>query len=139
MNLAEPSKELAKNLLRKVDFESRLTAVKMTAMAGNKREPIYGFNELVDFLEEGNIKEFDPSDTKKQQKNFGQYLAFVDPGELHSWMEERGDQELSNRIKLETKRNSNYKAKMESILPLLRERLDQSKRVLKGEGGYEQS
>ncbi|PTD94757.1 hypothetical protein C9439_00840 [archaeon SCG-AAA382B04] len=130
MSLSKPSQELAEKLLQKVNFEDRLIGTKMTPTAGNKREPIFSFKELVDFLEGINVDELEFSGKAKNQKSFNQYLLYIDPSKIKNWVKNRGDEELSREISAEIKKNESYGAKLESIVPLLRKRLEQCKGVI---------
>lgn len=124
MQLQQPSPELARQILSDVPYEDRLTAYKMRHGPGPQRRRLYSLEETSEFLS------IDDGDTLQQLGGKGS-VTDIDFVELQDWVAEViGDQELAAAIHNEIVDADCYREKLQRIQPLLKLRVEQSKKVV---------
>jgi len=129
IQLSKPSKELAIRILTRVSFQERLIGYKMMATTGNLEESIYSFKDAIDLLW------FDVGELGVRTSGS---IGYIDPVKLERWVGETlGDKELADAIGKKVKEYSNYREQVESIKPLMKQRLRQCQEIARGKQGLE--
>lgn len=123
LNLKKPSKEQAKNDLREVEYDDRISGIKMHSMAGNQRHPLNSLEEVYKFIDIGN-----PSELLKPG---GSTINYIAPKILTKWIKEViGDEELADKISENLSEKSNFKEKSKVIQETIGKRLYQCQQTL---------
>ncbi|UWG51581.1 hypothetical protein AArcCO_2287 [Halalkaliarchaeum sp. AArc-CO] len=121
--LPPPGEELAKRLMRKVDFEDRFVGIDMHGHKGNTKERLYSLESISTFV---------GVDDKESLQIHGSSasIRYVDFEELAEWLESvHGDQELADAIRREIAIHDNFKDEAQAVQPLLERRLEQATEV----------
>jgi len=122
IKLLQPSKELAKRLLTRVGFNERLKGYKMSPMQGNMEESIYSFKDAINLLHV-DIGDFNVRTTGS--------IGYIDPVRLERWVGETlGDKELAEVISKKAKEGNSYKERVETIRPMMEQRLKQCREII---------
>lgn len=121
IKLSQPSKQLATRLLRELDFEERLTGIRVIPMAGDKNVSIYSFRDLIEFLH---------VDLSYGYAKTSGSIGYMDLTKLIKSIEEVfGDKELAVAIREKVEKDNSYAERVWSIQVLLKERFKQCEEV----------
>lgn len=124
----EPSIELVRNALRDVAYEDRLVISRMSAGQGNMAVNVYGFAELVSEIFGTRWDQLEAEATRAN-------LMWVDPARLSAWVKDViGDEELADALSTALDGADHYRAQIEAMFPLFKERAAQYQAVLSADG-----
>lgn len=121
--LSEPTPELAARLMGEVEFEQRLTGLKMAAMGGSNPTPLHSLAEVAGFIHIG--------DYETAMRDNHATVGYIDPSALARWVSEvLEDGELATAILEREAAGENYGAVAMPIKELLLDRIGQCREVL---------
>jgi len=119
-----PSLEFVQHAIRELGFEERFTVTKMSGGIGNTRVEVYSFPQLVNVLFGTKWDRLAPEGSKAT-------LAWVDTDSLCRWLHDVvGDTELADAVRASLEGADYFKAQVDAMLPLFRERVAQYRTVL---------
>jgi hypothetical protein len=122
--LTPPSEELVRHATREVEYAERLTLHEMSAGVGNSIKHIYNFPALVNTL-------FGMSWHRLSEEGTRASIVWVDAEKLASWIRDvLGDVEFGNAVAESLVGADHYKAQIDAMLPVFRERVHQYEAVL---------
>lgn len=120
-----PSEELVLHATRELEYAERLTVHKMTSGVGNTTTDVYAFPQLV------NILFATPWGNLLKDGSKGE-LIWIDPPRLVAWIADvLGDREFADALSAALEGPDHYKAQMDAMTPLFRERVAQYQDVLR--------
>lgn len=121
--LSDPTPEMAARLLAEVDFDQRITGVKMAAMGGANPMPLYSLPAVANFIH------VDRSESLMDDRNAT--VGYVDPAALARWVAGVfGDTELADAITAEAAAGEFYGSVALPIKALLDDRIAQCRAIL---------
>jgi hypothetical protein len=123
IELTQPSRAMAKSMLRELGWDERLTGHKMSPIIGNMPEDLYDFATAADFLHLG---------SGEQMKIRGNrtHIGYVDPTALKAWLiTQFGDTELAGAIEEVQAQGLNPWMVLVPIRALMQQRLTQVRAV----------
>ena len=124
---SDPSEQLVRNAIRELDYGERLTIYKMNAALGNSPLDIYSFPQLVNNL-------FGVRWDRLLAEGSKADLVWVDSETLTRWLRDVvGDAEFADAVAEDLQGADHYKAQIEAMTPLFRERVAQYQAVLSAE------
>ena len=128
MVFAEPSEELARNATRELAYEERFSICKMAAGAGNTMIDVYSFPEAVNTIFGTRWDRLDVESSKAG-------LMWVDTAKLATWLRDViGDVEFADAVESALEGTDHFKAQIDAMLPLFRQRVAQYQAALNEDG-----
>lgn len=126
--LTPPDAGLVERAIREVEYSERLTIHRMVVGLGTTFVDIYSFGDLV-----ANI--FGTDWHRLQIEGSKADLMWVDPLRLGAWIGDvLGDREFADALTTALDGADHYKAQMEAIYPLFKQRAAQYEAVLNADG-----
>ena len=123
-----PSEELVRHATRELGYTERLSVHKMTAGLGNTAVDVYNFPQMVNVL-------FDTRWDRLLVEGSKETLTWVDVDRLVVWLREVvGDPELADAVATAVAGEEGFKAQIDAMLPLFRERVGQYQDILRVDG-----
>lgn len=121
--LTEPTPAMCHRLLAEVDFDHRITGVKMAAMGGANSMPLYSLAEVASFIH------VDSLEVLNEDRNA--MVGYIDPSALQQWLREvLGDEDLAEAVHQESAKAEFYGNIALPIKTVLEDRLRQCLAVL---------
>jgi hypothetical protein len=123
-----PAEELVRHAVRELPFGDRITVTKMSSAAGNADVAVFNFPQLVNTLFGTRWDRLDSIGSRAT-------LTWVDMQTLHRWLRDViGDAEFADAVQAAVADAGHYKAQLDAITPLFRERVAQYRAVLDADG-----
>lgn len=120
-----PSEELVRHATRQLTYPERLTIQKMSDGVGNAPVDVYSFPDVVNTLFGTRWDRLETEGTKAG-------IVWVDAATLAAWLRDViGDVEFADAVAASLEGADHYKAQIDAILPLFRERVEQYRAVLR--------
>lgn len=120
-----PSEELVRHATRQLTYPERLTIQKMSDGVGNAPVDVYSFPDVVNSLFGTRWDRLETEGTKAG-------IVWVDAATLAAWLRDViGDVEFADAVAAALEGADHYKAQIDAILPLFRERVEQYRAVLR--------
>jgi hypothetical protein len=120
-----PSEELVRHATRQLTYPERLTIQKMSDGVGNAPVDVYSFPDVVNTL-------FGTRWDRLETEGTTAGIVWVDAATLAAWLRDViGDVEFADAVAASLEGADHYKAQIDAILPLFRERVEQYRAVLR--------
>lgn len=127
--LSVPSEDLVRHAVRPLDWDERLVVTKMSAGPGNTNVDVYSFPDAVNTLFGTRWDRLEVEATKAN-------IIWVDAKKLADWLRDViGDVEFGDAVEASLDGADHFKAQIEAMFPIFKERVAQYQAVLRADDG----